>query len=118
MTVMTTLGKLFLTVLLIYILSEIAKRFTTLASVIASIPVSAIFVIILLYWETGDAERVATFTNGVFWMILPSFSFFIAFPFLLRQGLPFGWALPAAIALMLVSYTLFLMAIKLFTIKF
>lgn len=118
MTVMATITKLLLTSVLIFVLSEIAKRFTTLASVIASIPISAIFVIIFLHWETGDTERLASFTNGVFWMILPSFVFFLAFPFLLRQGISFGLALPVSIAFMLVSYVVFLAILKLFSIKF
>jgi hypothetical protein len=43
-----------------------------------------------LYLDTGDAEKVASLSIGIFGLVLPSLVLFIALPLLLRAGWPFA----------------------------
>lgn len=110
-------GKLTLMVVMIFALSEVAKRSPLLASLLASLPVTTILAATVLYWETQDNERVASFTNGVMWLILPSFVFFVLFPFLLRRGMSYTPALAIGVASMLVFYGFYAFILRWFSIK-
>ncbi|MEI8295856.1 MAG: DUF3147 family protein [Alphaproteobacteria bacterium] len=117
MGALIVIGKLTCTAFLIYLLSEIAKRSTAFAALLASLPIASILAAILLYWETGDAERVADFTSNVLWLIYPSLIFFVAFPILLRRGIGFGTALALSIAIMIACYSLYAVILRWFSIK-
>jgi len=117
MGALVVIGKLTFTALTIYVLSEIAKRSTTIASLLAALPVTSILVATLLYWETGDVEQVAKFTNSLLWLIYPSLTFFVAFPILLRRGIGYGTSLFLALAIMAVFYGIYAFVLRWFSIK-
>ena len=117
MGALIVIGKLTFSALLIYLLSEIAKRSTIFAALLASLPVTSILAGTLLYWETGDVERVASFTSGVLWLIYPTLSFFIVFPILLRRGIGFNSSLALSIAIMVAVYGVYAFVLRWFAIK-
>lgn len=103
--------KLLLSASIIVAVSEIAKRSSLLGGLIASLPLTSLLAFIWLYAETRDKDQVAALSNSIFWLIVPSLSFFIVFPTLLKR-LDFVWALVASIAIMLVFYYLTVFALN------
>lgn len=98
--------KTFVTAAFVVIISEIAKRSTFWGGFMASLPLVSILAIVWLYWETKSTERVSQFCINIFWMVIPSLSFFLILPFLLRKQLPLMVALPLACVLTAGMYAL------------
>lgn len=98
--------KTLISALLIAAISEIAKRHTWFASIIASLPVTAVLAMIWLYYDTRDVQRVSALSYGVFWMVVPSLAFFLILPLLLKH-LPFAVAMPLGLAVMTGVYFLY-----------
>ena len=73
--------------------SEVAKRNSLLGALLISLPLASIMTLVWLYHDTGDAERIAVFSNEVLWLVLPSLVLFIALPLLLARGMDFWPAL-------------------------
>lgn len=104
--------KVFVTSLVVVSVTEIAKRSTLMAAVLASLPLTSILAMIWLYQDTADAQATARLSTGIFWMVLPSLFFFIAFPMLLKSGFRFYPALTAACLLMAGVYWMYTQMLK------
>lgn len=83
--------KVALTAAVVVAVSEIAKRSTLWAALLASLPLTSLLAFIWLWIETGDGEKVAALSQGIFWLVIPSLALFILLPVLLRAGWGF-WA--------------------------
>ncbi len=97
--------KILVTATLIAAVSELGKKFSLLAAILASLPLTSILALSWLYFETRSIEKVCALSSGIFWAILPSLFFFIALPVLLRAGLRFPWAMMLSCLLMFGAYT-------------
>jgi len=104
--------KIVLTTILIVAVSEIAKRSSFLAALLASIPLVSVLAIFWLYFDTKDISKISEFTTSVFWLVLPSLVFFISFPLLLKQGLHFYPSIGLSIGLTVFSYWMLLAALN------
>ena len=100
------LTKILITVALIVAISEIAKRSSLIAAVLASIPLVSVLAMLWLYWETRDTGRISAFASSVFWLVLPSLSLFLVLPWLLKKGLHFYLSLGLAVAATVACYSL------------
>jgi hypothetical protein len=100
--------KIIVTALLITGISELAKRFTSVAAVLASLPLTSILAFIWLYRDTKDKQKVIDLSYGIFWMVLPSLLFFIVLPLLLKKGMGFGWAMISSCIIMALFYTAYI----------
>ncbi|MBM4400211.1 MAG: DUF3147 family protein [Candidatus Cloacimonetes bacterium] len=96
--------KVLISSLLIVLVSEIGKKGSALAGLLASIPLVSILAILWIYLETKDIESIRKLSAEIFWMVLPSLSFFIVFPYLLSRKTPFGWAMLLSITIMVILY--------------
>jgi len=96
--------KLFITALLVVLVSEIAKRAPLLAGLLASLPLVSFLAIIWLYLDTRDAEQVSRLSTSIFWLVLPSLSLFLILPWLLRRGVAFPLSLAGATCVMFALY--------------
>lgn len=96
--------------------SEIAKRSSLLAAILASLPLASIVALIFLYTDTKDVVAVRGLSTGIFWMVLPSLFFFWVFPHLLKLGIPFYVSVAAASLGMFVVYWVYLRALQQFGI--
>jgi hypothetical protein len=76
--------------------AELAKRSSFWAAALASLPLTSLLAFVWLYFDTGDIEKVAALSDGIFWLILPSLVLFIVLPLLLRYGLGFWLSLGVA----------------------
>lgn len=100
--------KVFLTAALVVAVSEIARRSTLFAAVLASVPLTSVLAMTWLYIDTRDVERVSALASGIFWMVIPSLALFVTLPLLLRQGMNFYLALGLSLAVTAGCYFLLL----------
>jgi hypothetical protein len=96
--------KIALSALILVIVAEVAKRSTFWAAAVASLPLISLLAFIWLYLDTGDVQKVAALSSGIFWLVLPSLLLFVLLPFLLRNGLGFWFSLAASSAATALAY--------------
>ena len=104
--------KIAMTSVIIAGVSEIAKRFTLFASIIASLPLTSVLAMIWLYRDTGDVQKIIDLSHGIFWAVLPSLIFFLILPLLLKSGVKFGMAMLISSAVMFVAYTIYVLILN------
>ncbi len=76
---MRFLVKLALSVLVIVAASQIARKFPTLAGLIATMPLTGLVVLLWVYSDNpGNDELMFNYTHGALWGILPSILFYVA----------------------------------------
>ncbi len=101
--------KLFITAVIIVVISEVSKRMPLLGSLIASLPLVSVLGMIWMYGETKDIVRIANHAEGTFWYVLPSLPMFLVMPWMLRKGISF----PASLSVgMIITFILYLTMTK------
>ena len=98
--------KALVSALIIVLITEVAKRNTWLGALVAALPLTSLLAFMWLYWETGDAQRIAGLSMNIFWLVIPSLALFLALPLFLRSGWGFWLSLLAAIGLTAACYGL------------
>jgi hypothetical protein len=58
---------------------------------LASLPLTSLLAFVWLYLDTGDTQRVADLSQGIFWLVLPSLSLFVLLPFLRNRPVKAAW---------------------------
>ncbi|MFA5516894.1 MAG: DUF3147 family protein [Desulfuromonadales bacterium] len=111
------LTKIVVTVVLVVLASEVAKRSSFLGALFASVPLVSVLAIVWLHIDTGSTEKVRTFAGSIFWLVLPSLVLFVSLPFLLKQGLSFYPAMTASILLTIFCYWLMVVVLAHFGIR-
>lgn len=101
-----------LTGVLVVSISEVAKKSSLLAAMLASLPLTSILAMIWLYLESRSTDSIATLSFGIFWMVLPSLLFFLLLPVFLRVGFGFPISLLASCLSMSLVYWIYLLALK------
>ena len=69
---MYTIIKIIFTALVIVIISEIAKRSTLIAGIVASIPLTSLLAFMWLYFDTQDPNSIRDLSRNILLMIPPS----------------------------------------------
>ena len=103
---MQPLIKILLSALIIFAVSEIAKRSSLFGALIASLPIVSILAMIWLWHDKPNAENMAAHAQATFWFVLPSLPMFLLIPAMLRAGFPFWVTLLAGCALTILLYLL------------
>ena len=106
------LVKTFITAIVVVLVAEIAKRSSLLAGLIVSIPLTTFLAFIWLYWETKDTQKIIDLSNATVLMVIPSLSFFIFIPILLKLNLPFILSMSGAVLLTAVCYFIFIFILQ------
>jgi len=102
---MSLLIKVIISALLIGGISEIARRNSSIAALLAALPLISLLSMIWIYHDTHDVGRIAEFSWSIFWYVLPSLILFVLLPVLLTRGhWPFYPALFAASAATVVGF--------------
>ncbi len=109
--------KLIITAIIITGISEVGKRFNTMAAILASLPLTSILAITWLYIDTKDINKISQLSYSIFWIVLPSLSFFIALPLLLKRGINFWLSLVIASIITAICYFVFIFVLKKFGIQ-
>jgi len=110
-------AKVLISALIIATVSELGKKLTWVAAILASLPLVSILALLWLYIETKDIQKIISLSNGIFWAVLPSLLFFVVLPLLLRTGLNFSWAMIISIVIMFIGYTVYLGLLTVFGIR-
>ncbi|MAK65487.1 MULTISPECIES: DUF3147 family protein [unclassified Methylophaga] len=108
--------KVFVSAVVIVVISEVAKRSSIFGAIIASVPLISVIAIIWLYQETGDVTKISILASNIFWLVLPSLALFITLPILLNMGLHFYLSLLIAVCVTVISYYFMLLALRSFGI--
>ena len=104
--------KTFITAIVVVGVSEIAKRSSLLAAIIASVPLTTFLALIWLYWDTKNTSKIIELSNSVLLMVIPSLSFFIFLPILIKLNFSFVFSMIASIFLTSICYYLFLFVLE------
>ncbi|MDP1864237.1 MAG: DUF3147 family protein [Thiobacillus sp.] len=96
--------KIGLSALILVAIAEIAKRSSFWAAALASLPLTSLLAFIWLYVDTGDTQKIAALSSGIFWLVLPSLLLFVLLPMLLRSGVGFWISLLTASAATALAY--------------
>ena len=99
--------KTLITAVVVVTVSEIARRSSLLAGLIASIPLVSFLAIIWLYWETKDSQKIIDLSYSIILMVIPSFTFFIVLPIVIRLQSSFVVSMIVATISTIIAYWLF-----------
>jgi hypothetical protein len=102
--VFLTVFKFVITAAVIVALSELAKRWTMVATIAPSIPIASGMIAVLLYIDTHDSARAGNYAWNVFLLTPPGSVFLVAMPLCLRAGLAFWPSAGVGVALTMVAY--------------
>tara|TARA_B100000427_G_scaffold83169_1_gene67872 strand:- start:249 stop:599 length:351 start_codon:yes stop_codon:yes gene_type:complete len=110
--------KTLISAIVIVLVSEIAKRSTLMAGLIASIPLTSFLAFIWLYWETNNSQKVIDLSNSIVLMIIPSLVFFIILPLALKLNVPFVYSMLVSLFSTAFVYWLYVQFLQKFGINF
>jgi hypothetical protein len=96
--------KTVLTAAVIVGVSELGKRHTAFAAMLAALPLTSLLAMIWLYADTKDAGRIAALSIGIFWLVLPTLLFFLTLPWMLRNNFNFWLSIAVSSGVMIVFY--------------
>ena len=108
--------KILISSVIILLISEVSKKSSFLGSLFASFPLVSILAFLWLYYDTGDKIKVASLSNGIFWLVIPSLSLFISLPLLLKKY-DFYLSLFISTVIMLICYYIMVFILGKFGIK-
>lgn len=104
--------KLAVSALVIVIVSEIAKRNSAFAALIASLPLTSLLAIIWMHVEGSQVGEIAALSRQIFWLVLPSLVLFLTLPVLLRSGMAFWPGIGIASSLTILGYFLLMLILR------
>lgn len=109
--------KVLISALLIATISEIARRHSGFAALVASLPLTSLLAFIWLHLEATPAAQIADLSYQIFWLVLPSLVLFLLLPVLLRAGLDFWFSLSISAAATIGCYFAFLPLLRRFGVN-
>lgn len=115
MNITYLLFKFGLSAAILVAVSEIAKRSSIWAALLASLPLTSLLAFVWIYLDTKDTQKVAALSSDIFWLVIPSLALFPALAVLLRNGVSFWLAMSGAIALTLLAYAATVYALSVFS---
>ena len=104
--------KIVISAIIIATVSELGKRYTFFASILASLPLVSILALIWLYKDTHDVQKIINLSHGIFWMVIPSLLFFIVLPLLLKTGIHFYKAMALSCLITSIGYWAYLFVLN------
>jgi len=108
--------KIVISAILILAISEIAKRHSGFAALVASLPLTSLLAFIWLHLESTPSERIADLSMQIFWLVIPSLILFVVFSLMIRQGMNFWASLAVSVTATACGYLAFLPLLRRFGI--
>ncbi|GAB4120306.1 MAG: hypothetical protein Fur0026_11240 [Sideroxydans sp.] len=109
--------KVGLSAFIIVAMTEIAKRSTGFAALLAAIPLTSLLAFLWMHFEGEDPARIAQLSGQIFWLVLPSLVLFLLLPLLIRQGLGFWLSLAISVATTTACYWAMLPLLRKFGVQ-
>ena len=94
--------------LIIVLISEVAKRHSGFAALLAALPLTSLLAMIWMHFDGVESTQIATLTGQIAWLVIPSLLFFILFQALIKQGLGFWLGLSLSLTATTVAYFILL----------
>ena len=110
--------KTLITALTVVIISEIAKRSSLIAGLLASIPLTSLLAFIWLYWDTRNEQKIIDLSYSILLMVIPSLTFFIILPLALKLNVSFLISITLASISTALVYWFFIGLLNRFDISF
>jgi len=111
------ISKYFITAFLIVSISEIAKRSDKLGALISSLPLVTIMVMIWLYIENQNMDKIGKHAYYTFWYVIPTMPMFLLMPWILSKGLNFWLSLAICILFTIICFIITVFITKRFGIE-
>lgn len=108
--------KTIITVIIIVAISEIARRSSFIAGLLASIPLTSALAITWLYFDTKEVDTVVNLSNSILLLIPPSLTFFVVLPLALKR-LDFIYSFLISIVATVLVYWLYIALLSRFGIR-
>ena len=105
------------TAIVIVAITEIAKRSSGFAALLAALPLISLLAFVWLHIEGAEPEHIAGLSNQIFWLVLPSLILFLLLPLLLRQGFGFWLSLVLSISATVACYFAMLPMLRKFGVQ-
>jgi hypothetical protein len=104
--------KIIVSALSVVAISEVAKRSSGFAALIASLPLTSLLSFVWLHFEGAPPAQIARLSGQIFWLVLPSLVLFLLLPVLLKQGLGFWLGLSLSSAATALCYLALLPSLR------
>ncbi len=100
---------------LVLLVTELSKRNSTAAAILASLPITSLIAISWLKFENCETSIITNLCQEIFWMVLPSLVFFALFPYLLKQSYNFWGSFFISCIATSAAYALIIKALRSFS---
>jgi len=107
-----------ITAVMIFALTEIAKRSAFMAAIVASSPIATIGACLWLYSEKQPISHITNFAWQTTLLLPPSIIFFIGFPLALKKGMALSIAMPLFVGIMFIAYAAYIFTLQRFGFRF
>lgn len=104
--------KVLISALIIVAVSELAKRQSGFAALVASLPLTSLLAFVWMRLDGASNAAIADLSGQIFWLVIPSLLLFVALWFLLRHGFGFWLGLSASMALTVLTYLMLLPVLR------
>jgi len=104
--------KFSVTAALIVAFSEMAKRWSFIATLAPSIPIGGALIAMWLYFDTRDSARAAHYSWNVLLLVPPGCVFLAALPLCIRAGMAFWPSFAIAVALTAATYWIYTLILQ------
>lgn len=109
--------KVAISAVIIVAITEIAKRSSGFAALLAALPLTSLMAFMWLYIEGEEPVRIAELSSQIFWLVLPSLVLFLLLPFLIKQGMNFWLSFAVSVAVTIMCYLALLPALRKFGVQ-
>ena len=106
--------KVLISALLIASISEVARRHSGFAALIAALPLTSLLAFVWMHLDAEPVEHIAELSSQIFWLVLPSLVLFLLLPALLKAGLGFWLSLVLSASATIACYFAFLPLLRRF----
>lgn len=89
--------KIVVSAVLIAAVSEIAKRSSAFAALLAALPLSSLLAFTWMHFEGAGTDEIANLSRQILWLVIPSLLLFALLPVLLQAGVGFWGSLAGSV---------------------
>lgn len=96
--------KVFISAIIIVIISEVSKFNATIGGLIKALPLVSILSMIWIYSDSKNTKIIADLSLSTFWYVLPTLPMFLILPLLLKYKINFYVSLGVSMIIMLIGF--------------
>lgn len=109
--------KVGISAVVIVAITEVAKRSSGLAALIAALPLTSLLAFVWMRIEGAEPARIAELSGQIFWLVLPSLVLFLLLPVLVRLGVEFWISLAISVVATSACYLAMLPVLRKFGVQ-